>query len=85
VNWGVLIVATLGFLSSLLGYLATRQKISKVDGKVDTVDGKVDGVHELVNSQHDDLVDRLDKSERRGTQLTGTLNAAGVQVPDPPS
>jgi hypothetical protein len=78
VNWGVLIVAVLTFLSSLLGYLSTRQKIKAVDGKVD-------GVHELVNSQHDDLVDRLDKSERRGTQLTGTLNDAGVQVPDPPA
>jgi hypothetical protein len=70
-NWGVLIVATLGFLSSLLGYLATRQKISKVDTKVD-------GVHTLVNSQHDDLVNRV-------TQLSGTLNAAGVDIPEPPS
>jgi hypothetical protein len=72
-NWGVLIVAVLTFLSSLLGYLSTRQKIKAVDGKVD-------GVHTLVNSQHADLVNRV-------TQLTGTLNEANVDIPDaaPPS
>ena len=70
-NWGVLIVAVLTFLSSLLGYLSTRQKIKAVDGKVD-------GVHTLVNSQHDDLVNRV-------TQLTGTLNDANVDVPAPAS
>lgn len=70
-NWGTLIVAVLTFLSSLLGYLATRQKIKAVDGKVDHVG-------HLVNSQHDDLVNRV-------TQLTGTLNDANVDVPAPPS
>ena len=70
-NWGVLIVATLGFLSSLLGYLSTRLKIKAVDGKVDHVG-------HLVNSQHDDLVNRVN-------QLTGTLNDANMDVPAPPS
>lgn len=37
----------------------------------------VEVVHGLINSQHTDLVDRID-------QLTNTLNAAGVAVPPDP-
>ena len=70
-NWGVLIVAGLTFLTSVMGYLSTRLKIKAVDGKVDRVG-------HLVNSQHDDLVNRVN-------QLTGTLNDANMDVPAPPS
>jgi hypothetical protein len=72
-EWLALAVAALTFGTSLLGYLQSRENRRKIDA----VDGKVEGVHTLVNSQHDDLVNRVG-------QLTGTLNDAGVQVPETP-
>jgi len=55
---------TLGFLAVLLIMAAFRKDVSTI--------------HHLVNSQHDDLVDRVQ-------QLTDALLSSGAEVPKPPS
>jgi hypothetical protein len=74
VSWLVFAGIVLTFLTSVVGFLQSRQNKAKIK----VVDTKVEGVHVLVNSQHDDLVDRV-------TQLTETLERADVEVPDPPA
>lgn len=44
-NWGVLAVAVLTFLTAVIGYLSTRKKIAEV--------------HVLVNSQLHEVLDRV--------------------------
>lgn len=55
---------TLGFLAILLIMAAFRKDVSTI--------------HHLVNSQHDDLVDRVQ-------QLTDALLSSGSEVPKPPA
>jgi hypothetical protein len=67
----VLVGIILTFATSVLGFLAARDARKKVG----VVDGKVAEVHVLVNQQLTDVVTRV-------SQLTSTLEAAGVAIPD---
>jgi hypothetical protein len=70
-NWGVLFVAVLTFLTALLGWLSTRKRLDDVQVKVD---GNLSKVTELWQAE-----------QARSAQLATTLRAADVEVPDPPS
>lgn len=70
-NWGVLAVAVLTFLTALLGYLSTRRKIS--------------AVHVLVDGNLSKVMAKLGIEQDRSAQLEGTLQDAGVDVPPPPA
>jgi hypothetical protein len=71
VNWGVLAVAVLTFLTALLGWLSTRKKI--------------DDIHVLVDGNMSKVLKALGASQDRSAQLTETLTAADVEVPKPPA
>jgi hypothetical protein len=71
VNWGVLIVAVLTFLTAVLTWLSTRKKI--------------DAIHVLVDGNMSKVLKALGVSQDRSAQLTETLTAADVKVPDPPA
>lgn len=70
-NWGVLAVAVLTFLTAVFGYLSTRRKINEV--------------HVLVDGNLSKVMAKLGIERDRSAQLTGTLQDAGVDVPDPPA
>jgi hypothetical protein len=69
-SWGVLAVAVLTFLTSVVGYLSTRRKIA--------------AVHVLVNSNLTKVMDRLGIEQDRTAQLRDSLKDAGVDVPEHP-
>jgi cobalamin biosynthesis protein CobD/CbiB len=71
VNWGVLIVAVLTFLTAVLTWLSTRKKI--------------DAIHVLVDGNMSKVLAALGVSQDRSAQLAKTLERADVEVPDPPS
>ena len=66
-----LVILTVMFLVLLLLGLhrENRHEAAALKAELDTI-------HDLVNSQHDDLVERVE-------QLIATLHRAGVDVPDP--
>jgi hypothetical protein len=71
VNWGVLIVAVLTFLTAVLTWLSTRRKI--------------DAIHVLVDGNMSKVLAALGVEQGRSAQLAKTLERADVEVPDPPA
>lgn len=61
------VAVILGFISNLLSFETNRRQFQRLVIKADAT-------HELVNSQHDNIVARVD-------QLTNTLVEADVPVP----
>jgi hypothetical protein len=71
VNWGVLAVAVLTFLTAVVGYLGTRRQLNSVQVKVD---GNLSKVTDLWQAE-----------QARSAQLAKALERADVEVPKPPA
>jgi hypothetical protein len=70
-NWGVLAVAVLTFLTAVVGYLGTRRQLNSVQVKVD---GNLSKVTDLWQAE-----------QARSAQLAKALERADVEVPKPPA